>query len=125
MPLHHIIPRHATGSQGGGNVAWPYCAERRRSGVATLVGGESGRSLLGARAFPRRHTAQSHRVRTTRRRERVIIELIISPSSGLHLCRLDCISVIWTASLSFDPESHVSTLRDQAREFERAGGVSF
>lgn len=91
----HTRPHHTAshaGGQGGGNVARPYCAERRRPGVATTLVGvsQAGRCLV---PVPFRHDTRG----TIARRERATVSPTISPPSS-------------------DPESRAATLRDQARE---------
>jgi len=114
-PPQHTIP-HYTRGQEGGNVAQPYCAERRRLGVATtLVGGESGRSLLGARAFPVPATVRYG-----------TIAQCTYTTARAHDRRSHHLAFVRTAPPSSDSESHAPTLRDQAREFgcARRGGVT-
>lgn len=104
---YHIAPRCA--GQGGGNVARPYCAERRRSGVATTLVGvsQAGRCLVPA---PFRYGTRHNRTydATARARDR----------------RSHHLAFVRTAPPLSDPESRAPTLRDRARESGCAGGVS-
>lgn len=116
-PHHTISYRtapHRTGGQGGGNVARPYCAERRRPGVATTLVGvsQAGRCLVPA---PSRYGTRHNRTVHVRR-DGASARSSVPPS----------LAFVRIAPPSSDPESHAPTLRDQAREFGRAGrgGVS-
>lgn len=94
---YHMTPRCA--GQGGGNVARPYCAERRRSGVATTLVGvsQTGRCLVPA---PFRYGTRHNRTVYVRR-DGANARSSVPPSRLL----------VRTASPLSDPESRAPTLR--------------
>lgn len=96
---HHTALRRSKGWKRGSAVLRRTPALWRRDDPRR---GESGRSLLGARAFPLRYAARCMYDATARR----------------------AIAFVRTAPPLSDPESRAPTLRDQVRESGCAGGVS-